>query len=134
LRPDDEGESISYGLNSLVFVDLFGLPPGPLPPPIKMGQFAYPAETIMISELGAEDDLMTPRPNTLKVVAPDDQINDVFDGRPIFRHFAFDNVGFFDGHSKAMRKEQFYVGWSPADYWFCTDHTDLANCQTPPGQ
>jgi prepilin-type N-terminal cleavage/methylation domain-containing protein len=132
--PDDEGGKVSYGLNSLVFVDLFGLPPGSTPPLTNMSQFAYPAETIMISELGAADDLMTPRPNTIKVVVPDDQINDVFDGRPIFRHFSRDNLGFFDGHSQAMRKEQFYVGWTPMDYWWCTDRTNFATCQTASGE
>jgi len=132
--PDDPGDTVSYGLNSLVFVDLFGLPPWPLPPLYNFSQFAFPSETVMISELGAEDDLVTPLPNTLKVVVPDDDINDIYDGRPIFRHFDTDNLGFFDGHSKAMRKEQFYVGWTPADYWWCADRTNLATCQTPSDQ
>jgi prepilin-type processing-associated H-X9-DG protein len=99
-----------------------------------MEQFAYPAETVMISELGTADDLVTPIPNTLKVVVPDDDINDIYDARPSFRHFLRANLGFFDGHSQSRLKEQFYVGWSPADYWWCLDRTDLANCQTPGGQ
>jgi prepilin-type N-terminal cleavage/methylation domain-containing protein/prepilin-type processing-associated H-X9-DG protein len=132
--PDDPGDTVSYGLNSLVFVDLFGLPPGPLPPLYNMSQFAFPSETVMISELGTQDDLVTPLPNTFKIVVPDDDINDVYDGRPSFRHFNRSNIGFFDGHSRSLLKEQFYVGWTPADYWFCADRTNAATCQTPAGQ
>jgi prepilin-type N-terminal cleavage/methylation domain-containing protein len=132
--PDDQQDKESYGLNSLVFVDLYGSTPGALPPLYNMSQFAFPAETVMISELGTGDDLLTPIPNAIKVVVPDDRINDVYDGRPIFRHFSQDNLGFFDGHARAMRKEQFYVGQTPADHWFCADRTDPAGCQTPSGQ
>jgi prepilin-type processing-associated H-X9-DG protein len=143
--PDDQGDNVSYGLNSLVFVDLFGLPPGPLPPLYNFSQFLFPSETIMITELGAQDDLLTPLPNTIKVVVPDDDINDIYDGRPIFRHFKACNLGFFDGHTKAMFPAQFYgvssgVGseftpnQNPQDYWFCADHTDVVNCATPAGQ
>ncbi len=143
--PDDQGGSVSYGLNSLVFVDLYGLSSGPLPPLFNMGQFAYPSETVMVSELGAKDDLVTPLHNTIKVVVPDDQINDTFDGRPIFRHFSRDNLGFFDGHTKAMLAQQFYgtstgagvpfvPNQNPEDYWFCPDRTDVAACATPAGQ
>lgn len=143
--PDDQGDAISYGLNSLVFVDLYGLPPGPLPPLFNMGQFAYPSETVMVSELGTKDDLVTPLHNTFKVVVPDDQINDIYDGRPSFRHFSQGNVGFFDGHTKALRPEQFYgvptgtgvsfvPNQNPPDYWFCVDRTDLVNCATPAGK
>lgn len=129
--PDDQGDTISYGLNSLVFIDYFGITSGPLPPLPTMQQFAFPAETIMVSELGTQDDLVTPIPNTLKVVVPDDEINDIYDSRPSFRHFSRDNLGFFDGHAQSWRKEQFYVGWMPQDYWFCTDRANLATCQTP---
>jgi len=132
--PDDVGDPQSYGLNSLVFIDYFGLPPGPLPSLPTMEDFAFPSETVMVTELGAMDDLVTPLPNTYKVVVPDDDINDIYDARPIFRHFARCNIGFFDGHAQSGLKEQFYVGWSPADYWFCTDRTNLATCQTPSGQ
>jgi len=132
--PDDQNDTVSYGLNSLLFVDLYGLPTGALAPLYNMSQLVFPSETVMVSELGTADDLTTQRPNTYKVVVPDDDINDVYDGRPIFRHFSGDNLGFFDGHTAAKRKEQFYVGWSPADYWFCADRADRVNCATPAGQ
>jgi prepilin-type processing-associated H-X9-DG protein len=132
--PDDQGDNISYGLNSLVFVDFFGLPPGPLPQLPTMEQFAFPAETVMTTELGTSDDLLTPIPNTYKVVVPDDDLNDIYDARPSFRHFSRSNLGFFDGHAQSKLKEQFYVGWTPADYWFCVDRTNPFTCQTPQGQ
>ncbi len=132
--PDDQGDKNSYGLNSLVFIDFFGLPPGPLPALPTLEQFAYPSETVMISELGTMDDLVSPIPNTYKIVVPDDDINDVFDARPSFRHFSRSNLGFFDGHAESRLKEQFYVGWTPADYWWCTDRDNAAACQTPDGQ
>lgn len=128
--PDDLGDRISYGLNQLVFNDMFGWT-GPPPVFYSMTDFAYPSETIMATELGTDDDLVTPLPNTYKVVVPDDDINDIYDARPSFRHTQRCNLGFFDGHAKTLRVEQFYTGWNPADYWFCTDRTNQAACQTP---
>ena len=132
--PDDQGATVSYGLNSLAFVDLFGLPLGPLPALNNLGQFAFQSETVMLAELGTQDDLSTPIENAYKVVVPDDDINDAYDARPSFRHFMRCNVGFFDGHSKSLLKNQFYDGWSPVDYWFCKDRTDTNNCATVVGQ
>ncbi len=126
---DDQNSSISYGLNQLVFFDLYGWS-GPVPPFHTMEDFAFPSETVMMSELGTQDDLKTPVYNSLKVVVPDDDINDVYDARPSFRHFSKDNLAMFDGHAKAFLKEQFYVGWTPADYWFCTDRNNVESCST----
>ena len=142
--PDDQNDVISYGLNQLVFQDLFGVPVGLVLPFYSFTDFAYPAETVMETELGTEDDLVTPLPDTYKVVVPDDDVNDVYDSRPSFRHTNRCNLGFFDGHSKSMLPEQFYgvstgagmtftPNQNPLDYWFCTDRTNLTTCQTPPG-
>jgi len=131
--PDDQAGTISYGLNSLVFVDLFGLPAGTVPALTNMSQFAFPSETVMEAELGTQDDLVTPIANTYKLVVPDDDINDVYDARPSFRHSRRSNLGFFDGHAKSLLAEQFYTGWTPADAWFCVDRTNLSTCQTPAG-
>jgi prepilin-type N-terminal cleavage/methylation domain-containing protein/prepilin-type processing-associated H-X9-DG protein len=127
--PDDPGDSVSYGLNQLVFNDMFGLT-GPPPTFYTFTDFQFPSETIMLSELGTEDDLVTQLPNTYKLTVPDDDINDVYDSRPIFRHFHRCNLSFFDGHSKSLSVNQFYVGWNPVDYWFCTDRTNLTTCQS----
>jgi prepilin-type N-terminal cleavage/methylation domain-containing protein/prepilin-type processing-associated H-X9-DG protein len=127
--PADQGHTISYGLNQLVFIDLFGWS-GPPPVFHSFTDFAYPSETIMATELGTSDDLVTPLPNTFKVVVPDDDINDAFDARPSFRHTMRCNLGFFDGHAKSFPAEGFYTGWNPVDYWFCTDRGDLAGCKS----
>ena len=142
--PDDLGDPISYGLNQLVFNDMFGLDPGTVLPFYTFTDFQFPSETIMESELGTADDLVTQLPNTYKLTVPDDDINDVYDSRPIFRHTKRCNLGFFDGHSTSMPPEQFYgfspgvgatftANQNPVDYWFCPDRTNLAACQTPAG-
>lgn len=131
--PDDQADSASYGLNAMLFTDLFEPNLPPQPTMTNMEQIARPAETLMVSEMGAADDLVTPLPGTLKVIVPDDTIGDPTEARPIFRHFSRDNISFFDGHAKSWRKEDFYVGWKPLDYWFCMDRTDAQTCLTPPG-
>ncbi|MBV9849314.1 MAG: hypothetical protein JO250_06475 [Armatimonadetes bacterium] len=45
-------------------------------------------------------------------------LNDQFDARPAVRHTQRANVGFMDGHVKALRLEQFYTGQTPPDKWF----------------
>jgi prepilin-type N-terminal cleavage/methylation domain-containing protein/prepilin-type processing-associated H-X9-DG protein len=126
----DSGAINSYGLNQLVFVDDTDFLPDPAPPSPTLTQFATPSDTIMIGELGTEADLKTPRLNAYKLVVPDDVINDAHDALPAARHVGQCNLSFFDGHQRAKRLEQFYLGQSPADRWFCLDATDLANCQS----
>src|SRR6185369_4574842 len=41
--------------------------------------------TLMMGDLGTGDDLITPRPDTLKMVAPTSDINDDNDARPFAR-------------------------------------------------
>ena len=128
--PSEPASRVSYGLNQLVFIDLYGAPdPAPTSPSIDA--FRFPSETVMMADLGTEDDLVTPRKGALKLVVPDDDIDDEFDARPSFRHSGRATVGFFDGHAAARLKEQFYLGWTPADSWFCLDRTDNAACATP---
>lgn len=129
LCPSDSAARVSYGLNQLVFVDLYGLTEKPVFNSID--SVRTPSETVMMSDLGTEDDLKTPRKGGLKLVVPDDDIDDEFDARPSFRHSGRATVGFFDGHAAARLKEQFYVGWTPANAWFCLDRTDTVNCVTP---
>ncbi len=105
----------SYGLNELAFVDLTD---APLPTPISLSQFATPAATIMLGDLGTEDDFATPLPDTLKMVAPASSLDDEDDARPAARHSERCNLGFMDGHGKSLRFEQFYTSQSPANKWF----------------
>jgi prepilin-type N-terminal cleavage/methylation domain-containing protein/prepilin-type processing-associated H-X9-DG protein len=129
LCPSDlPGAANSYGLNQLIFVDFTDFLPD-LPPKVPAeGDLVSPASTIMLGELGTEDDLMTPRVNAFKLTVPDDVLNDSYDARPSSRHFNQSNLGFFDGHAKSMPLSQFYLSQMPADKWFCLDATNQATC------
>ena len=105
----------SYGLNELGFVDLTD--PG-VTTPNKLEQFHKPTTTVMLGDIGTEDDLITPRPDTLKMVAPGSAINDDQDARPSTRHNGHCDLGFMDGHAEPMRLAQFYTGQNPTNAWF----------------
>jgi prepilin-type N-terminal cleavage/methylation domain-containing protein len=138
----------SYGLNELTFEDDTDYLPGPPAASLTLGAFTTPTATIMIGELGTQDDLTTSRPNAFKLTVPDDDLNDQYDARPNARHFARCNLTFMDGHSKAMRADQFYgisngvgtvftANQNPPDLWFCADPQNVtegnglnANCSS----
>jgi prepilin-type N-terminal cleavage/methylation domain-containing protein/prepilin-type processing-associated H-X9-DG protein len=105
----------SYGLNELGFVDLTD--PG-VTTPNRMAGFHTPTVTVMLGDVGTEDDLKTLRPDTLKMIAPDSDINDDADARPIARHNQRCDLGFMDGHSEPLRLNQFYLNQTPANKWF----------------
>jgi prepilin-type N-terminal cleavage/methylation domain-containing protein len=63
---DQKAATNSYGLNELAFVDLTD--PGS-PAPNRLAAFHAPVSTLMMGDLGTEDDLATLRPDTLKMVA-----------------------------------------------------------------
>jgi prepilin-type N-terminal cleavage/methylation domain-containing protein/prepilin-type processing-associated H-X9-DG protein len=109
------GKTNSYGLNELAFVDLTDDNP---PPPNKLSAFKTPTDTLMMGDLGTEDDLTTPRPDTLKMVAPASDINDDKDARPMARHSARCDLGFMDGHAGSKPLGQFYIAQTPANLWF----------------
>jgi type II secretory pathway pseudopilin PulG len=112
---DQKAATNSYGLNELAFVDLTD--PGS-PAPNRLAAFHTPASTVMMGDLGTEDDLATLRPDTLKMVAPGSDINDDKDARPVARHSAQCDLGFMDGHARSLRLDQFYTGQSPTNLWF----------------
>ena len=112
---DTFSQTNSYGLNELGFVDLTD--PG-VNAPNRLAAFHSPTATVMLGDLGTEDDLTTDRPDTLKMVAPGSDINDDQDARPIARHGTRCNLGFMDGHAEPMRLDQFYAGQIPEDKWF----------------
>ena len=72
----------------------------------------------MLDELGTQDDFTTDRPDAYKSTAPSVALNDDADARPAPRHFLRVNIGFMDGHAKALRLEQFYTNQTPPDKWF----------------
>ena len=116
LCPTDlQGKTNSYGLNELAFVDLTD---DGSPPPNKLSAFRTPADTLMMGDLGTADDLATPRPDTLKMVAPASDINDDKDARPFARHGTRCDLGFMDGHAGYRQLGQFYTNQTPANRWF----------------
>ena len=112
---DQQAKTNSYGLNELAFVDLTV---EDSPAPNRLTAFRTPSQTVMMGDLGTEDDLTTLRPDTLKMVAPGSDINDDKDARPVARHSARCDLGFMDGHAGTMSLKQFYIGQNPANLWF----------------
>jgi len=112
---DRSSKQSSFGLNELAFVDLTDpMPTGPR----HLAEFVSPTKTVMMGDLGTDDDLQTPRPDTIKMVAPDSDINDDEDARPMARHSVRCDLGFMDGHGEHLRLGQFYTNQTPADKWF----------------
>jgi prepilin-type N-terminal cleavage/methylation domain-containing protein/prepilin-type processing-associated H-X9-DG protein len=112
---DKRSQESSYGMNELAFVDLTD--PG-VTAPVHLGSCRTPVSTVMLGDLGTEDDLITLRPDTLKMIAPGSEINDDKDARPVARHNQRCDLGFMDGHAQPMRLEQFYENQTPTNRWF----------------
>jgi prepilin-type processing-associated H-X9-DG protein len=105
----------SYGLNELGFVDLTD--PG-VTTPNRLAGFHTPTATVMLGDVGTEDDFKTVRPDTLKLIAPDSDLNDDKDARPGARHNQRCDLGFMDGHAEPLRLNQFYLNQNPSNKWF----------------
>ena len=116
LCPSDRtSKTNSYGLNELTFVDMTD--PNP-PPPTKLASFHSTSTTIMQGDVGTDDDFVTPLPDTLKLTAPDSDLNDEEDARPSTRHAGRCDLGFMDGHGEHLRLNEFYTNQNPPDKWF----------------
>jgi prepilin-type N-terminal cleavage/methylation domain-containing protein len=112
---DGRAKANSYGLNELAFADLTDV----VHPPVRLlAAFQTPAATVMLGEIGTEDDLTTDRPDRYKMVAPGSSLNDDADARPAARHFERVNLAFMDGHEQPLRLDQFYLHQTPVDHWF----------------
>jgi prepilin-type N-terminal cleavage/methylation domain-containing protein len=105
----------SYGLNELAFVDLTD--PDPTGP-TKLAAFRSVTTTVMLGDTGTEDDLVTVRPDTLKMTAPGSTLNDGSDSRPSTRHSTLCDLGMMDGHAEKLRLTQFYLNQSPTNRCF----------------
>lgn len=112
---DRSSKQSSFGLNELAFVDLTDPEPTG---PRHLAEFLSPTKTVMMGDLGTDNDLKSPRPDTLKMVAPDSDINDDKDARPVARHSDRCDLGLMDGHGEHPRLGQFYTNQTPADKWF----------------
>jgi len=116
LCPTDRSSKLnSDGLNELAFVDLTD---PDHTAPVRVTAFRMPSTTIMQGDLGTEDDFKTPRPDTLKLVAPGSTLNDEQDARPSIRHSGRCDLGYMDGHSGHPKLKQFYTGQNPTNRWF----------------
>src|SRR5262249_41633751 len=116
LCPTDQKSQVnSYGLNELAFVDLTDDNP---PPEKHLAEFLSPSTSIMQGDIGTEDDFITQRPDTLKLVAPGSDLNDDKDARPSTRHSDQCDLGFMDGHGEHLRLKQFYTNQNPTNKWF----------------
>ena len=116
LCPTDQSSKLnSYGLNEMAFVDLTDPDHDS---PVRVAAFRTPSATVMQGDLGTENDFKTPRPDTLKLVAPGSPLNDEQDARPSTRHTGRCDLGFMDGHSEHPNLNQFYTGQNPTNRWF----------------
>jgi len=112
---DNLSQENSYGLNELTFVDLTD----PNPPPLtRLASFHSTSTTIMQGDIGTEDDVRTPRPDTLKLTAPGSTLNDDEDARPSTRHLGRCDLGFMDGHGEHLLLKEFYINQNPVNRWF----------------
>lgn len=114
---DSRSAYSSYGLNEILFSDLTD-PESLRTPVLSLAAVQTVSRTLMLGELGTEDDFRTVRPDAYKLVAPSYPLNDEADARPAARHFDRVNLAFMDGHQKPMRLDQFYVNQTPPDKWF----------------
>jgi len=131
--PSDQGGATnSYALDEMTFIDLTDFAPGDTPSMTTLSAFQVPADTVMLGETGAGDDFKTPRLNAFKLTVPTGDLNDEADARPAPRHFDRTNLAFMDGHVKSLRLDQFYLGQTPADKWFCVDPENVDACVTTP--
>jgi prepilin-type N-terminal cleavage/methylation domain-containing protein len=116
--PDDTRAKVnSYGLNELAFTDLADDQDERAPIRV-LASFQSPAETVMLGDIGTENDFHTNRPDVYKMVAPSFPLNDAEDARPAARHLERVNLALMDGHQKSFRLEQFYTKQTPPDKWF----------------
>ncbi len=128
--PLDQSGAISYGLNALAFFDPVAGRHNSMQKTLSYAQFVHPNETIMLTEVGYDNDFITPLIGTYKAVAPDGVLRLPYEARPAFRHAGVARLGYMDGHAKSWRKEAFYTGQKPLDYWWCRDRGDLATCKS----
>jgi prepilin-type N-terminal cleavage/methylation domain-containing protein/prepilin-type processing-associated H-X9-DG protein len=101
---------------------------GSVYPGVRLAEVTKPAQTICLADAGK---LRKPwfgqqMPGRLFThvglspwVAPMESAESEWEWGPEDRHSGMVNVGFLDGHVKAMRPEQFYVGWN--GIWFRPD-------------
>jgi prepilin-type N-terminal cleavage/methylation domain-containing protein len=114
---NDQQQVTSYGVNEIAFPDLTD-PGGMQAPVLPMTSFRTPTQTVMLGDIGTEDDFTTVRIGAFKMTAPDTALNDDEDARPAARHSKRVSLGFIDGHERSLQLSQFYTNQTPVDLWF----------------
>lgn len=98
-----------------------------MPPRVLTG-FRAPVNVIGLGDLGTENNLLTPRPDTIVMLAPSSDLKDNQDGadsaRPSVRHSNQCDLNFLHGHVESMRLNQSYSGQTLEDKWFNQDAFD----------
>ena len=130
LCPLDQKDSVSYGINAIASFDPATAQIAPAAKFPPMSAYKHPEETVFLCEAGAEDNLLTQRKGSYKVLPPDDHIAMSYEARPILRHYPKTVLSFMDGHAKSMAAEEFYVGKKPADFSWCSDRSDAKSCRS----
>ena len=119
---DTKSTNCSFGANEYAFPDQTETNPADQMAPRTLTGFRAPVNIIGLGDLGAENDLITPRPDTIIMLAPDSDLKDTKDdsdsARPIARHANRCDLTFMDGHQESRRLNAFYTGQTPPDQWF----------------
>jgi prepilin-type N-terminal cleavage/methylation domain-containing protein/prepilin-type processing-associated H-X9-DG protein len=118
---DPKSTEKSYGANEDVFPDLTDTNDD-WTPPLRLAGFQTPSTLVMAGDLGTEADFITPRPDTVVMLAPSSALlggEDYEDSaRPSARHSSRCDLSFIDGHVEALRLDGFYINQDPQDKWF----------------
>jgi len=103
---------------------------GSIEPGVTLAQVTKPAQTICMGDAGKlwyAPYAKKYRPNglfqhagTSPWIAPMEMLESGSEWGPEDRHTGVCNMGFLDGHVKAMKPEAFYLGWN--GIWFRADH------------
>ena len=114
---DSSSTQVSFGLNTLAFADVeFAPQTGGFP--LGTVRFDAASEFVMACESGSDDDFLTQRPDSWKIVPPSSALTFDGDSRPLPRHFGRTNVAFLDGHVKSLSLDSFYRGQTPINRYF----------------
>ena len=123
---DAKSTHCSFGANEYVFPDQTETNTDYSMPPHVLAGFRAPVNIIGLGDLGTGADFITPRPDTIVMLAPSSnlEVNDGDNARPSARHANHCDLNFLDGHAESLRLSQFYWDQTPEDRWFNQDASD----------
>jgi len=124
---DTKSTNCSFGVNEDAFPDMTYTNTDGMQP-LVLSWFRSPVNIVGVGDLGTEDDFITPRPDTIVMLAPSSKLTHTADdsdsARPAPRHTMRCDLNFMDGHVESLRLEQFYATQTPADKWFDQEAED----------